>query len=166
MDRFWITSHWITKHHLYDSTIDIQVSSFLSRQTVLDYYVICVVPVQLALTVSYIKRRFKHTNLLGISKQKSLRTISKLPSGLQRNSLGLYFYLTNCKSKDFFKISRLTYEQQVESPASAKVCHNNCINRHRSEKLLPRGAKSLEERMPKLQNDGRLWFTWIMLGIN
>lgn len=58
-------------------------------------------------------------------------------------------YLTYCKSKDFFKVSRLTYKEQIEGPASTKVSHNDCINWHWSEKSFPGSTKFLGEKRRK-----------------
>lgn len=52
-------------------------------------------------------------------------------------------YLAYCKPKDFLKVSGLTYEEQIEGPASAKVCHDDCVNWHRCEKSLPGSTKFL-----------------------
>lgn len=55
-------------------------------------------------------------------------------------------YLTYRKSKDFFKVSRLTYKEQIEGPTSTKVSHNDCINWHWSEKSFPGSTKFLGKK--------------------
>lgn len=66
-------------------------------------------------------------------------------------------YLAYCKSKDFFKVSRLTYKEQIEGPASAKVCHNDCINWHWSEKSFPGSTKFLGKTKQRQQQQRHFW---------
>ena len=54
-------------------------------------------------------------------------------------------HLTDFKAKHFLKICRLTDEQQIEGPAPAEVGHNDCIDRHGGEELLPRSLVFLWE---------------------
>lgn len=58
-------------------------------------------------------------------------------------------HLAYLKAKHLLKVRRLTDEQQIEGPAPAKVCHDDCIDRHRGEELLPRGLEFLEVIMKK-----------------
>lgn len=53
-------------------------------------------------------------------------------------------HLANLKPKHLLKVGRLADEQQVEGPAPAEVGHDDCIDRHGGEELLPGGLEFLQ----------------------
>jgi hypothetical protein len=65
-------------------------------------------------------------------------TLSWIKTGkVQGPGEHLCIYLTYCKSKDLLKVSWLTYQEQIEGPASTEVCHNDGIDRQGCEKPSP-----------------------------
>ena len=58
-------------------------------------------------------------------------------------------YLFDVVLENFFEVSSLVKQQQVESPRPAKVGDKNRVNRHRREERLPR--RSPERRLRNLQ---------------
>lgn len=53
-------------------------------------------------------------------------------------------HLADGEPKDLFKVSWLTNEQEVKCPATAEVCHNDGVDRHRCEEFTPRSFKFLQ----------------------
>ena len=41
-----------------------------------------------------------------------------------------FFYLANLETKHLLEVCRLADEKQIESPASAEICHNDGVYRH------------------------------------
>lgn len=62
-------------------------------------------------------------------------------------------HLADLKTEDFFEVGRLADEKQVEGPAPAEVGHNDGVDRHGGEKLLPRRLKFLPPNEKKCQRD-------------
>ena len=64
--------------------------------------------------------------------------------GTKSRKMDVSSNLADRETKDLLEVCRLTDEEQVECPATAKVGHYNGIHRHRGEELAPRSVKLLQ----------------------
>lgn len=55
-------------------------------------------------------------------------------------------YLANLKAKHLLKVRRLADEKQIESPASAEICHNDGVNWHGRKEGPPWRVEFLQQR--------------------
>lgn len=56
----------------------------------------------------------------------------------------VFSYLANLEPKHLLEVCGLADEKQVESPASAKICHNDGVHWHGCEESPPRGVEFLQ----------------------